>query len=215
MEALAGGIHFQKYNLSVNIVYEIAVEVTLRRLGGPRNGKFGSLWRLCRRDLCLLRISFGVLTRSLCFSLSLLLAGSLHSLPLPLWMCPLLSFLLLFSLFYRSFPFPRLLSSMSNKWASKFGIHAHTHTHTTLGDDENDSALAAINLTDCRILRIRGYVDGRRRARPARTLHSLALPSARQGYVIVVEAKAEENRRSSSRPRTDVAHQQLSLCLTR
>lgn len=61
-------------------------------------------------------------------SLSLLLAGSLHSLPLPLWMCPSLSFLLLFPLFFRSFAFPRLLFGKSNKWASKFGIHARTHT---------------------------------------------------------------------------------------
>lgn len=30
---------------------------------------------------------------------------------------------------------------------------------------------AALNLTDCRILRIRGYVDGRRRARPALSFH--------------------------------------------
>lgn len=51
-------------------------------------------------------------------------------------------------------------------------------------------------------------------SRPARTHSplSLARPSARQGFV--VEAEAEENRRSSSRPRTDVAHQ-LFLCLTR
>lgn len=31
---------------------------------------------------------------------------------------------------------------------------------------------AALNLTDCRILRIRGYVDGRRRARSALSFHS-------------------------------------------
>lgn len=65
-------------------------------------------------------------------------------------------------------------------------------------------------MTDCRILRIRGCVDGRRRARPACTLLSLAPSAAWQGYVV----EAEENRRSSSHPRTDVTHQ-LSLRLTR
>ena len=51
--------------------------------------------------------------------------------------------------FFRSFAFPRLLSSKSNKWVSKF---VHTHTRATLEDDESGSALAAINLTDCQIV---------------------------------------------------------------
>lgn len=33
MEARTASIHLQKYNLSVNVVYEIAIEATLRRLG--------------------------------------------------------------------------------------------------------------------------------------------------------------------------------------
>lgn len=51
----------------------------------------------------------------------------------------------------------------------------------------------------------------RRRGRPACTLLSLGLSNARQGYLV----EAEENRRSSSHPRTDDVTHQLSLRLRR